>query len=273
MPYKTILTYLASTESAEAVIDIAIGLAEQHNAHLIGLHVLPWIPHSSVPRSPGPSDMFVSARKKLQSDANEMERVFTDATSSIVSRCEWRLQKAKDDDLIAPILDNAMGADLVIASQEIDYPLDGEPDSASDLVLKGGRPVLIVPQRGRFQTVGDRIIIGWKPGRQALRAVFDALPLLQNAKSVHVVSVDEGQGVTGSVTLLCAALARHGVNTTEVSTVNSGAGEAILSQVEELKGDLLVMGCYGRLRLSELIFGGATRHVLKHMTVPVLMSH
>ena len=61
--------------------------------------------------------------------------------------------------------------------------------------------------------------------------------------------------------------------TTEVLTTESGVGEALLAQVAELESDLLVMGCYGRFRLSELIFGGATRYVLKHMTVPVLMSY
>lgn len=76
-----------------------------------------------------------------------------------------------------------------------------------------------------------------------------------------------------SASQLYASLARHGVNITEVLTTESGVGEALLAQVAELESDLLVMGCYGRFRLSELIFGGATRYVLKHMTVPVLMSY
>lgn len=166
-----------------------------------------------------------------------------------------------------------MGVDLVVASQEIDQPLDGVPDLASDLVLSAGRPILIIPGKGPFPSVGDRIVVGWKPGRVALRAVFDALPLLQNAQSVHMISVDEGKIETGSAPQLHASLARHGVSITDISTKESGVGEALLGQVAELESDLLVMGCYGRLRLSELIFGGATRHVLKYMTIPVLMSN
>lgn len=273
MPYKTILTYLSSVDGAQAVADIAVDLAEKHNAHVVGLHVVPWVPHQSVPRYPTPNDMLSAARKRLQAEADAIERTFADATKSISGRCEWRLQRAQNDNLVTHVLNHAMSADLIVASQEIDYPLDGVADSPSDLVVRGGRPVLIIPRQGQIQTVGDRIVIGWKPGREAPRAIFDSLPLLQRARTVHVVCVDEGRGETESASQLCDALARHGVETTEVLSVSSGAGETLLAQVEELQGDLLIMGCYGRWRLSELIFGGATRHVLKHMAVPVLMSH
>jgi nucleotide-binding universal stress UspA family protein len=70
-------------------------------------------------------------------------------------------------------------------------------------------------------------------------------------------------------------LARHGVKAeVEAATVSDiDTGATILSRLADLGCDLLVMGAYGHSRLRELALGGVTRHLLRHMTVPVLMSH
>jgi nucleotide-binding universal stress UspA family protein len=49
--------------------------------------------------------------------------------------------------------------------------------------------------------------------------------------------------------------------------------EALLMRCRDLDADLLVIGGYGHSRLREFILGGATRHALQHMTLPVLISH
>ena len=74
---------------------------------------------------------------------------------------------------------------------------------------------------------------------------------------------------------ICAALARHGVKceATEVAHPHTGVGRTLLARAAEYGSDLLVMGCYGHSRLREFVLGGASRHVLEHMTIPVLMSH
>ena len=58
-------------------------------------------------------------------------------------------------------------------------------------------------------------------------------------------------------------------------TVSAGmpVGEVLLSRVADLGADLIVMGAYGHSRAREVLLGGATRSVLRSMTVPVLMSH
>ncbi len=109
--------------------------------------------------------------------------------------------------------------------------------------------------------------------------IFDALDLLRSADEVKIVAIkDEGEGSAlsdASIDRLRAALNRHGVSCTlaDHEPRPRGVGEALLSCVARNSSDLLVMGCYGHSRLREFIFGGATRHVLKHMTVPVLMAH
>ena len=74
---------------------------------------------------------------------------------------------------------------------------------------------------------------------------------------------------------ICLHLARHGVKAeaTQVFADDIDVGDMLLSRAADLGSDLLVMGAYGRSRLTELVLGGATRHILQQMTIPVLMSH
>ncbi len=110
-------------------------------------------------------------------------------------------------------------------------------------------------------------------------AVFDALPLLKSAQSVTVVWIDPQHDGEAAGDLpgadICAALARHGVKCEATQNVRPAEdiGGTLLSTVKSCGGDMLVMGCYGHSRMREFVFGGATRHILEHMTVPVLMSH
>jgi len=70
-------------------------------------------------------------------------------------------------------------------------------------------------------------------------------------------------------------LPRHDVKVEaqQIHAQGIDVGDILLSRASDLSADLIVMGAYGHRRLRELVFGGATRHLLSHMTVPVLMSH
>jgi nucleotide-binding universal stress UspA family protein len=86
-----------------------------------------------------------------------------------------------------------------------------------------------------------------------------------------------GDGEQGELpgTEIAAALARHGVQLTVKKSIveDIGVADDILSRLADSGTDLLVMGAYGYSRLREMVFGGVTHHILKHMTVPTLMSH
>jgi nucleotide-binding universal stress UspA family protein len=95
-------------------------------------------------------------------------------------------------------------------------------------------------------------------------------------KVIRVNAEGEGDAArTTPVTEVCAALARHGVKceAMEAAADHSHVGHTLLARAEDEGCDLLVMGCYGHSRLREFVLGGASRHVLAHMTMPVLMSH
>jgi len=147
------------------------------------------------------------------------------------------------------------------------------------VTLASGRPILVVPYAGHFETVGRHVLIGWNATREATRAVNDAMPLLAAADVVTVLTIDAREGPDAHGELpgadISLHLARHGVKAEVERTVSAGipAGDVLLSRAADLGADLLVIGAYGHSRVRELLLGGATRSILQSMTVPVLMSH
>jgi nucleotide-binding universal stress UspA family protein len=146
-------------------------------------------------------------------------------------------------------------------------------------LFETGRPVLITPYAGKFNSVGTRALIGWNASPQAARAVHDALPLLTHASSVTVLVIDAatGEAVHGEEpgADIAKLLARHGLEVTLHRVAGGGLspGDVLLNEAAELNADLIVMGGYGHSRLREMVLGGATRTLLRQMTAPVLMSH
>jgi len=183
-----------------------------------------------------------------------------------------------------------MGSDTALHARYVDLTILGQlnPDRGDanlirprpeHVTLASGRPVLVVPYTGHFETLGRRVLIGWNATREATRAVNDAMPLLMAADVVTVLTIDAREGPDAHGELpgadISLHLARHGVKTTIECTVSAGiqAGEVLLSRAADLGADLLVIGAYGHSRVRELLLGGATRSILQSMTLPVLMSH
>ncbi len=148
-----------------------------------------------------------------------------------------------------------------------------------DVLLTAGRPVLAIPFAGEFPVIGKNVLIAWTNSREAARALHDALPLIDPAATVTVLSVQDARAAEGEPTPTAAAaehLARHGLKSVAARTVNDGSlpdHQAILSYAADIGADLLIAGCYGHSRARELMLGGVTRGLLPQMTIPVLMSH
>lgn len=251
------------------------------NAHLTGLFVVPHVPFR--PQIfPGISEAIIQSGLQIHRRTGEsIHQAFQQATANQSIVAEWCQYEAKRPGYVEAVLDHVRTADLVIVAQkESDWDYGDMFDVPDWVVLEGGRPVLIVPKSGEMQAIGVRILVAWNNSRESARAVFDALPLLIAATEVRVLCVEE----TGKPQTLrdlpgadiCAALARQGVTCVAEHIkpdTQREAGEELLAQVSKHNCDLLVMGCYGRSRLREFIFGGASRHVLQHATVPVLMAY
>ena len=282
MSYKDLLVVLDSDAASRRRIDLAVALAERFAAHLVGLYPLPVpeIPHHLSYYDPSVLDPFFLDLREQAQAASEVEReAFEHAASLRGLSVEWRV-----------IAEGLPEADAALHARYVDLTILGQPDpDRGDLDLirprpeqvtfASGRPVLVVPYAGQFETVGRRVLIGWNASREATRAVNDAMPLLTAAEVVTVLTIDAREGPDAHGELpgadISLHLARHGVKAEIERTVSAGIapGEVLLSRAADLGADLLVIGAYGHSRVRELLLGGATRSILQSMTLPVLMSH
>lgn len=160
----------------------------------------------------------------------------------------------------------------------IEQPAPNGPSERATLIsaalLGSGRPTLVVPFVQTDMRM-DRILVAWDGSGHAARALSDAMPWLQRAKAVEVVTVGSAAKTAPSADAgLAAHLARRGIHA-EIKSLSSAGDVAstLLSYAFDRSSDLLVMGAYGHSRLRESMLGGATRSILDSMTLPVLMAH
>lgn len=141
-------------------------------------------------------------------------------------------------------------------------------------LFDSGRPVLLCPAAPP-EHIGSNIIIMWNGSSETSRGIALAMPLLARAEAVTVLGID-GWGVPGPTAAQVAMhLYRNGIVTADktVSQDSRPVGEIMLDEADKLGADLIIKGAYTQSRLRQMIFGGATRHILSHATLPVFMAH
>ena len=196
MSYKDLLVVLDSETASRGRMNLAAALAERFAAHLVGLYPLP-VPEP--PRHFGYYDpalldpFFRELREKSQEVSDREREAFEHAASLRGLSAEWRaVDTGAESD---PAL-HARYVDLTILGQ-LD-PDRGDADSIrprpEHVTLASGRPILVVPYAGHFETIGRRVLIGWNATREATRAVNDAMPLLTAADVVTVLTIDAREG-------------------------------------------------------------------------------
>jgi nucleotide-binding universal stress UspA family protein len=141
-------------------------------------------------------------------------------------------------------------------------------------LFESGRPVLIAPPTPP-QELGRNVLVAWNGSTEQARTNAFAMPLLCGADEVTVLTVEGGMTPGPSGEEAALHLVRNGAPATAVTVAPAGrtTGEAILDHARLRGCDLIVKGAYAQSRLREMIFGGATRHILAHATLPVLMAH
>jgi nucleotide-binding universal stress UspA family protein len=282
MSYKTILVQADTSGNCAERIRIAIELAQQYGAHLVGAAVTGGVGRFAYPGAwaadPGGYSAFLTAQLDvLRQRAEAALAAFEEAVRNQDLRSH---ESALIDDEAGPGL-NLRGryCDLLVIGQS--KPKEATPVIPADLpqqvVMGSGRPVLLVPFAGTFPHLSRHAMVAWDGSLSAARAVTGALPLLEQAVQVEVaVFTGDAGDIYGDnpgddVALY---LARHEVKVNVVrSDSGIGDGGPLLALATERGADLLVMGGYGHTRLRELVMGGVTRTVLRSMTVPVLMAH
>jgi len=142
-------------------------------------------------------------------------------------------------------------------------------------LFDSGRPVLLSPPSPPDR-MGVNVLIAWNGSTEQARAIAFSLPLLEQAERVTVLTVEGGTGVPGpSAEQMIRYLQRNDIPAEQLTVRLAGksTGEAILIAAQQLNCDLLIKGAFTQSRLRQMIFGGATQHVMANATLPVLLAH
>lgn len=267
MAIRDILVHLDNSAASKIRLDVAIAYARKHNARLRGLYIITHLFYE--PRAIGE-----------KADSEKTEQLFFEKTSEAGISAEWVFQDcsvmgSNVSDLITMY---AYFTDLLIIGQvNLSAPVMNIPtDLAERVVLSCGRPVLVIPYSGVFHTAGDRIMVAWKAGRESIRALNDALPHMEKSQTVIILEgTISSEANQSSLTPVQDFLSQHNIHVT-LDVIHAGnfpIGDILLNNVSDKKIDLLVMGAFAPNRRGNLELSPVAQHVLKHLTVPVLLSH
>jgi nucleotide-binding universal stress UspA family protein len=259
------------------VVDYAVSIADTFRAHIAGV-AFAYEPVVAPAIMGGvPADWIDAQRIESNRIAEAAIAGFETTAQRVGVSAEHRVLPATVAGAAEMFARAARRFDLAVVGQtEPDRPAPEELIIEAAL-FDSGRPVVVVPyiQKGGLKL--DRVMVCWDGSRTAARAIADALPLLQRAKSVDVVVIATGRFKTDEIAGADIAehLSRHGltIDVKRVVAVDTDVPNTILSYAADNSTDFLVMGGYGHSRLREFVLGGATRGILSSMTVPVLMAH
>jgi nucleotide-binding universal stress UspA family protein len=246
----------------------ALDLARRHQAFATGLQVVAVYPSlMAIPE-------VISLLATEEEDALGRRDWWLDLCQNAGVRGEWEVIRGIS---IQALAKRSRLADFMIGELPVTDPdaAIGFDDVTRALFARAS-PMLLVPDAGHAGLHCDRIIIAWNGSGEAAQAVKAALPLLAQASAVQVLDGERGglPGISPPPLPLRAWLARHGIEIQwQPFPVEHDEGPALLAAAKVFRADLMIMGAWGRSRISELAMGGVTRWMLRHATLPLFLAH
>jgi nucleotide-binding universal stress UspA family protein len=194
---------------------------------------------------------------------------FATAHATGGARFRWRGGPAVEDSALGSL---ARVYDVAVLSRPGSR---GARMTALEAVLfDSGRPVLMAPPTPPKSPLGQTVLIHWNASTETARVIALAMPILRKAKRVSFIAVEGHISPGPSVKDAVAHLEANGIAATEKTvTGRNKPGEAILAEAAAIGADLLIKGAYTQSRLRQMIFGGATSHILASAEIPVLLAH
>jgi nucleotide-binding universal stress UspA family protein len=281
MAIKDILLPLVGEPSAQAVIaiDKCMAVVGDLGARVIALAVEEEISlRPQVAISPDIENAQTTAALRSVSDARGLLRAVDAAASRFAVRSDPRISRlTAPADITLHFAESARLTDLSLV------PVKSH-DSRSEriverLIFESGRPILMCPEEGanELSAAFDRVMVAWDHSAPAARALADALPLIEDAADIRVVTAtdERTQDQAESGKALLRHLAEHEISATfeTIRIDGSSMGKVFEDYVRKNAIDLLVMGAYRHSRLNEVIWGGATKTVIGRPPCWVMMSH
>ena len=275
--FKDILVPVVQGRISDAALLAASKLAEVNRGRVVAL-----VGVSMITPNAGwdyyPEGVFTTLKESADAAISALTakleaRLARGTASYEIRRCASPWLTATEMALIC-----ARYCDLIVLGRA-DKVIDADRQLFAGLLTGSGRPLLLVPETGTAADAFERIVIAWKPTREAARAVHDGLPLLRSGRSVDMLMVDNAHERwpkdETEAQALQRHLQRHGI-ATRLQLRESGevsSGQCILDYAAESDAQLLVAGGYSRSRAMEQVFGGVTRTLFERSPLPVLFSH
>ena len=274
---KDIVVFIEADEERAGRLAYAAALAQNWQAHLIATFVanrLELTPGSGFARGGALEAMLRQHHTTTRNAATEARTLFDRIVADTGISGEWRLSDHEDGE---SLMLHARHASLAIVGPPLRPPRPARMLSLSeDVIFASGRPTLLLPAGWPSHRIGRRIVVGWNGSREAATSIALAMPFLTAADVVHLVVVPEARpnGLLGGDpgADMSRHLARNGVEVVLEQRPGTDAGTVLLDHARTVDADLLVMGAYGRPRISEFVFGGTTRTVLAKANTPILLS-
>ncbi|WP_313196434.1 universal stress protein [Shinella zoogloeoides] len=272
MSYKSILVNLDIDGPAEPVIKAASELAQRSGARLIGFCAADaYLPVT------GPEGVALAAevmQQMREDDERRFKELRTEFERLVAGAVETAWRQAAEGPTYA-LVQMARTADLIV-TQARRGATTGDRARAADpgsVVLQAGRPLLVVGASAE-QRVGRKVVVAWKDTKEARRAVFDAVPLLQDASDVVVATVAStiDQWAREGIADVVSFLARHGVAARSETVESHRESESLIELIDRHAADLVVSGAYGHSRVREWAFGGVTRSLLDEIRLNRFLS-
>ncbi|MCM2250860.1 MAG: universal stress protein [Ramlibacter sp.] len=271
-----LLVHLDASPGAARRLEVARAIAQSHGAAVTALYaVTPAL--LAVPFAAEAGLSVAADLRDIDDERRTAARAMLERSLAVPGvHATWA--EVRDYPIVPAFSRQALYADLLVLGQhDPSNPSVGVPsDFPESVIAASGKAALILPYAGAPSEVGETALIAWKPTREAARAVGAAVPMLQRARRVHVISwMEEDESIDGARLDLDGYLKLRGIQAVWHLEAREpdAVGELLLTRAFDLDADLLVMGCYGHSRAREWVLGGTTRTVLSSMTLPVLMAH
>ena len=272
---RNILLPFEYIETIPHLIDCAVSLAKKYNSSVSGVAI-----HQRI-------DSFIAQEgsivfDSLHHDENKEEAIkykekFIDHIN-ILKKSDTDLKDLKYKWLSEELENQKYLGDLsrvynvVIISRPYQELQSASLSSIQTTLFDGGRPVMLIPMNKQID-IGKKVVISWNCTTESSRAVFAALPILKQASDVTILTVEKVITDGPSGEQVSELLASHGIDAKPVtiSGDEKKIGDSILDFSQSVDADLIVKCAYTQSRLREIIFGGATRHLMLHSEIPIYL--
>ena len=278
---KTILVPTQNTPAMPSTLETAVLLAQRTGAYIEGVPLWFGVPEFVVSELASSFSMetYRGRREEETGEARNLFETFMKDHGIAASRTDanrpsfgWFADVAPGENLAGSL---GRAFDVIVMSRPDDETAGLYRRAIESALFESGRPVLLSPPSAP-KRIATNIMIHWNGSTEQARANAFAMPLLKLAERVTVLWVVGGQDVPGPSADQVRKQLRYNGIAAEPMTVNvdgRSTGEAILDAARTHGCDLLVKGAFTRNRLRQMIFGGATSHVLEHAELPLLMAH